>query len=85
MPDADVLKAIAWKNGSFAFDNDPIQAVMRQLAKWYDIDIRYQGEPPHAIFGGSMRRTLSLQQVLSALSKYGVHFQLTGRTLVVMP
>jgi transmembrane sensor len=85
VPDADVEKAIAWKNGSFSFDNDNIQSIMRQLAKWYGVDIRYQGEPTHTIFGGTMRRTLSLQQVLSALSKYDVHFQLEGRTLVVMP
>jgi ferric-dicitrate binding protein FerR (iron transport regulator) len=85
VPGADIAKAIAWKNGSFSFDNDNIQTVMRQLAKWYDIDIRYQGEPTHKIFGGTMRRTLSLQQVLSALSRYDVRFQLQGRTLVVLP
>lgn len=83
--DADVEKAIAWKNGSFSFDNDNIQTIMRQLSKWYDIDVRYQGEPPHTIFGGNMRRTLSLKQVLAGLSKYDVHFRLEGRTLFVMP
>jgi ferric-dicitrate binding protein FerR (iron transport regulator) len=85
VPDADVIKAIAWKNGSFSFDNDKIQTVMRKLAKWYNIDVRYEGDPTKVLFGGNMRRTLSLQQVLSGLSKYDVHFQLSGRTLVVMP
>jgi transmembrane sensor len=85
VPGADVAKAIAWKNGSFSFDNDNIQTVMRQLSKWYDVEIKYQGEPTHTVFGGTMRRTLSLQQVLSALSRYDVRFQLKGRTLVVLP
>jgi len=84
VPGADVAKAIAWKNGSFSFDNDNIQTVMRQLAKWYDVEIQYQGEPTHTVFGGTMRRTLSLQQVLSALSRYDVRFQLKGRTLIVL-
>lgn len=85
VPGADVQKAIAWKNGSFSFENDNIQTVMRQLAKWYDVEIQYQGEPTHTLFGGTMRRTLSLQQVLSALSRYDVRWQLKGRTLVIMP
>jgi transmembrane sensor len=82
---ADTDEAVAWKNGYFSFDDADIRAVMRQLARWYGIHVRYEGVPTPALFWGKMGRDLNLTQVLSGLDKSKVHFQLEGTTLTVLP
>jgi transmembrane sensor len=83
--DADVNQAVAWKNGFFSFEDVNIQAVMRQLERWYGIKVQYEGNPVQGSFGGKMGRDLSLTQVLTGLSKSDVHFHLEGTTLTVLP
>jgi transmembrane sensor len=83
--DIDTEETIAWKNGYFSFDDADIAAVMRQLARWYGIQIKYEGSPTKALFWGKMGRDLELTQVLSGLDKSKVHFRLQGNTLTVLP
>ena len=83
--DADTDEAVAWKNGYFSFDDADIRTVMRQLARWYGIKVRYEGSPTSALFWGKMGRDLNLTQVLAGLDKSKVHFQLEGTVLTVLP
>lgn len=83
--DVDAEQAIAWKNGLFSFDNADVQTVMRQLSRWYGIEVRYEGKPSAVSFGGTMGRDLDLTQVLTGLSKSGIHFRLEGKVLTVLP
>ena len=84
--DQDIVDAaIAWRNGYFSFDRDDIQTVMRQISRWYNVDVRYDGPITRATFGGDMERDLTLVQVLKVLEKSQVHFQLEGNTLTVLP
>jgi transmembrane sensor len=85
VPNADPDEAVAWKNGYFSFDDADIREVMRQLARWYGIQVRYEGNPGNALFWGKMGRDLNLTQVLSGLDKSKIHFQLDGMTLTVLP
>ncbi|HEX6429460.1 MAG TPA: FecR domain-containing protein [Niastella sp.] len=85
-PDANAEGAIAWKNGRFNFEKADIDGVMRQLTKWYNIGVAYEGTKPTTKFKGEMERDLTLPQVLKALGlTTGVRFRIEGRTLVVMP
>lgn len=77
--------AIAWKEGFFSFGEDHIQTVMRQLSRWYNVDVHYEGPVTTATFGGDIGRDLSLMQVLKLLEKSQVHFRLEGNTLTVLP
>lgn len=84
--DPDVVDvAMAWRNGYFSFDRDDIRTVMRQIARWYDVTVRYEGPVTPAVFGGDIGRDLSLVQVLQVLEKSQVHFRLTGKVLTVLP
>jgi transmembrane sensor len=82
---ADVGQAVAWKNGYFSFDDVDIRGVMRQLARWYGIQVKYEGVPTSAQFWGKMGRDLNLTQVLNGLTKSKVHFKLEGTLLTVLP
>jgi ferric-dicitrate binding protein FerR (iron transport regulator) len=84
--DVDVEKVMAWKNGVFNFQDATLQEVMRQLERWYDIDVVYEKGVPDLEFMGKMGRDLSLSGVLRGLEMSKVHFRIEeGRRLVVVP
>ncbi len=78
-------EAVAWKEGYFQFDKADIKTVMRQIERWYDVSVVYEGDLPNYRFGGEIERNLSLLQVLKVLEKTKVHFRLEGREVIVMP
>jgi ferric-dicitrate binding protein FerR (iron transport regulator) len=83
--DADTEQAVAWKNGLFQFDNADIQFVMRQIGRWYNVDIRYPGGIPQRSFGGAMQRSLPLTKVLTLLEDNNVKFTIEGNRINVLP
>lgn len=82
---ANTEKVMAWKNGLFDFQDATLEEVMRQLQRWYDIDVTYEKGIPKIEFIGKMGRDLSLSEVLGGLELSKVHFRLEGRKLVVLP
>lgn len=81
----DVDEVMAWKNGRFQFNKASLQEVMRQIARWYDVEISYEGKITPQQFGGKMQRDLNLSEVLDGLAKSQVHFRIEGKKVVVMP
>jgi transmembrane sensor len=79
----DIDQVMAWKNGLFNFNHADLPTVLRQLARWYAIDVRFEGEAPARTFHGKMTRDLNLSQVVAVLQDVGVKFRLEGRTLIV--
>jgi len=78
-------QVMAWKNGLFFFNHADIQTVMRQLSRWYDVEVEYQGVLPVRDFRGKMQRDLQLSQVLKFLEQSDVHFTLMGKKIIVRP
>jgi ferric-dicitrate binding protein FerR (iron transport regulator) len=84
--DADIDAAVAWKDGKFQFDRADIYAIMRQIARWYDVDVEYKGATIISHFGGTISRNVNLSQVLKMLHLTGeVKFEINGRKIMVMP
>lgn len=81
----NIESVLAWKNGLFSFEGKDIKEVMRQLARWYDLQIVYEGQIPAREFGGEMARTEPLANVLRFLQESGVQFRMDEkeRKLVV--
>lgn len=80
VPNANIEAVTAWKNGRFYFDKNDIAVVMRHLAKWYNVDVVYEGAKPTKKFIGEMERNLMLSQVLRGLEyTTGVHFRIDAR------
>ena len=83
---ADVDHAIAWKNGNFVFQHENIKSLMRKVARWYDVEIVYEGGVADQEFGGTFSRSKTLSQLLANLElTKTIHFRMEGRTVVVMP
>jgi transmembrane sensor len=83
--EADADAAIAWKNGLFQFHDADLKSVMRQLIRWYDVDVVYEGSIPPQQFEGKIQRDLTLLQTLRILEKSQVHFRIEGRKIIVQP
>jgi ferric-dicitrate binding protein FerR (iron transport regulator) len=81
----DTQEAVAWKNGLFLFRNTDIRVVMRQVARWYDIEVNYAGNT-QARLSGIISRNTELKKVLHMLElTREVHFKTAGKIVTVMP
>jgi ferric-dicitrate binding protein FerR (iron transport regulator) len=83
--DADIEESIAWKEGLFSFNGADLPSIMRQLARWYDLDVRYEGPISKRRFTGKVFRNLKLSETLKVLELNHIHFRIEGNTLIVMP
>lgn len=83
---ADVDRAVAWHNGIFSFAHADVHTVMRQLSRWYKVDVRYEGSLPDETFTGEMGQNLTLKEVLEGLKGLRVRFRIEeDRHIVIMP
>jgi len=81
---ADTEEAIAWKNGYFKFNSEPLSSIMRKLARWYDVDVVYEGEVSNDRLGGTISRYKNVGDVLEMLeSTKLVKFKVEGRKIIV--
>jgi len=80
---ADIEQATAWKNGYFLFRRVNIQSVMRQISRWYDIDVRYEGAVPQDEFVGKIPRNAPIEQVIRVLQLSNVHCRLENKKLII--
>jgi transmembrane sensor len=82
----DLKQVMAWKNGLFRFDGVDLKAMMRQLARWYDVEVIFeQGAPISEPFNGAMQRSLQLSQVLKGMTAMGIHVKKEGKKIIIMP
>ncbi|MBX2924408.1 MAG: FecR domain-containing protein [Chitinophagaceae bacterium] len=83
--DADIEKVIAWKNGLFNFDGASLYEAMRQIERWYDIDVVYEKGVQNKEFVGELTKGVTLTQLLEGLEEFGMHYRLEGKTLTLLP
>jgi ferric-dicitrate binding protein FerR (iron transport regulator) len=88
-PHPDIEAVMAWKNGKFQFgDATDIATAMRQIARWYDVDIEIAGNIEDHIGGSLSRaRNAELSKILNMIEMTGarVHFEIKGRKVIVRP
>ncbi len=80
---------IAWRQGVFKFDQTDLKTVMRQIARWYDLSVIYQGNVPNDVFQGQISRSMKLSDMLKILQTSDIHFNITanegGKQLIIKP
>jgi ferric-dicitrate binding protein FerR (iron transport regulator) len=83
---ADIEEVVAWKNGLFEFNQQPIVSIMQQISRWYDVDIQYQGAIKSKTFTGQISRYADITTVLKMMELTGgIHFKVSDRTVTAMP
>lgn len=83
---ADMEETLAWKEGKFRFRNTNIRTIMRQLSRWYDIDVHYQGDVSDIDLTGIISRREEAGKLLKALeATQRVQFEVNGNKVTVKP
>ncbi len=82
--EVDTEPYTSWKSGRFTFDGKSFDQVMRELARWYDIEIRYEGGVPKKEFYGDAFRNNNLSILLSMLESAELEYRMDGRELTIL-
>jgi ferric-dicitrate binding protein FerR (iron transport regulator) len=84
--DANIEQAVAWKDGLFRFKETDIRELMRQVERWYDVDVVYRTDRGDQDFTGVVSRNKNVSTLLQMLELTGtVHFKIEGKRIIVLP
>ncbi|MDB5157132.1 MAG: FecR protein [Mucilaginibacter sp.] len=76
-------EAVAWMNGLFSFDQTDIRTVLRQIERWYNVDVVYEGPVPDNKITGYISRSSNLPEVVKMLELSGVKITIDGKKIKV--
>jgi transmembrane sensor len=79
----DIKQVMGWKNGYFSLDDLSLEALMREVERWYDVEVVYENGVPVKAFFGKVNRDLSLFDFMEGLKDWGVRFRLEGRKVII--
>ncbi len=81
---ANVSAVIAWKEGYYFFNKTDVQTIMRQIERWYDVEVEYQGVVPTDLIVGKIPRSADLKEVLHIMELIGLRFKISGHKVIVL-
>lgn len=83
--DANIEEVMAWKNGKFVFDNTSLEMIMRQIERWYDVEVSYEGniKDQGITLTGRISRYSNASKVLDLLQTAGIHFMINGKKIII--
>jgi len=83
---ADVEANMAWINGFFIFHDQSIVNIMKQVSRWYDVDIEYQDtQVQENEFGGTISKYKDIKELLDNIKLTGsIHYKIEGRRVIIM-
>jgi len=80
----DLQQEVAWLYGRFNFQGKHLKEVMAELSRWYNVEVRYQGEVPDVEFFGGTFRTSKIATILKLLESHDISYRFEGnKTLVI--
>jgi len=79
----DLEQVVSWKDGFFWFDNTDIKTLMRQISRWYDVEVVFDGKPTTDGFSGKISKSLSLTKLLYILKLNDVQIEGNGKRVII--
>ncbi|WP_205512841.1 FecR family protein [Longitalea arenae] len=79
----NISKVMGWKDGFFSLDDLSLSALMREVERWYDVEVVYEHGIPVKTFFGKVNRDLSLFDFMEGLKDWGVRFRMEGRKVII--
>lgn len=85
MSKADTEESLAWVNGFFVFHDESIINIMKQVVRWYDVDVQYNDEDvKQNEFGGTISRYKNITELLNNMQLTGtIHYKIEGRRVIL--
>lgn len=74
--EADLELTMAWRNGSLRFRDQDLPTVMREVARWYDVTVAFEGKPDSRTYTGYVSRASNLSSFLKILKLSNIEFRL---------
>lgn len=81
---ANIDEVMAWMKGIFQFNSLSIDEIMRQVSRWYNVEVIYQNEKPTGKYSGIVNRNTNLVEVLSMLELSGIVCKIEGDSVIVI-
>ncbi len=81
----DLEQVMAWKDGSFKYTRTDLKVIMREIGRWYDVEVIYEGYIPVQLYNVGVPRTANVSEVLKGLEYTGAHFSVEGKKIIVRP
>ena len=81
---ANTDEAVSWKNGWFNFNSAGIETIMRQIGRWYDVEVNYSGNIGHETFTAMVKRSSNISAVLKIMEEGGIKFKMDNKKIVVL-
>lgn len=76
-------QVVAWKDGYFLFDDTDIYTLMRQVERWYNVQVNFYGKVTEDGFSGKISRNVSLSNFIKVLQLNDIKIRTQGRTIIV--
>ena len=80
---ADIETVLAWKNGYFHFDKTSITEIMKEVSRWYNVDVEFDKSYESRRFSGEIARDANLSQLLKIMNESNVNCSIEGKKLIV--
>lgn len=81
---ADLNKALSWQRGEFVFNRTSVYEVMKQIARWYDVEVAYAHGMPEEYFTGQLNRSVDFEVVLRFLKESGINYSMNDRKITIL-
>lgn len=82
--EVDIDQVLAWQMGYFNFSNTSFADIMKQLSRWYNIDVKFENKIPEIEFEGKLNQSVNLSRVLEFFKESGIKFRLENHTLIIL-
>lgn len=82
--DVDPEEILAWKNGEFVFNRLDEAAILRQVSRWYDVDVVNSAQPARRTFSGIVSRSSNLSEVMKILEGANIRFRIEGKKMILL-
>ena len=80
----DTEEVMAWKNGQFYFGGSDIRSIMKQIERYYDVEVEFRDEIPYQ-FVAKISRDVNVSAFLEKLELTNlIHFKIEGKKIIVM-
>ena len=80
----DTDEVLAWKNGQFYFGGSDIRSIMKQIERYYDVEVEYRDQIPYQ-FVAKISRDVNVSAFLEKLELTNlIHFKIEGKKIIVM-
>jgi ferric-dicitrate binding protein FerR (iron transport regulator) len=80
---ANMEEVVAWKDNNFVFNNADISTIMRQVSRWYDVEVDYRGLKTTERLTGKFSRNVTLIQLMDMLRYSGVNMKIENKKIII--